>query len=95
MSSSPLRFLVSGPRGLTDLLTRELTELGAQDVRERATGVMCSGDLEVAYRACLWSRIANRVYLEVAHFQAHDAEEFHAAVRALDWPAHLAPGATL
>ena len=95
MSASPLKYLVSGPRGLTDLLARELQELGAHEVRERATGVVCSGALEVAYRACLWSRVANRVYLEVAGFQAQDASEFHAAVRALDWPAHLKPGATL
>ncbi|GAC1694641.1 MAG: bifunctional 23S rRNA (guanine(2069)-N(7))-methyltransferase RlmK/23S rRNA (guanine(2445)-N(2))-methyltransferase RlmL [Steroidobacteraceae bacterium] len=95
MSAGPLRLLVSGPRGLTDLLARELAGLGAQELRERATGVMCSGDLEVAYRACLWSRIANRVYLELANFQARDADEFHAGVRALDWPAHLQPGATL
>lgn len=95
MSASPLRYLVSAPRGLTDLLARELTQLGAQQVRERSTGVACSGSLEVAYRACLWSRVANRVYLEVANFQAQDAAQFHAAVSALDWSAHLKPGATL
>jgi 23S rRNA (guanine2445-N2)-methyltransferase / 23S rRNA (guanine2069-N7)-methyltransferase len=95
VSSSPLRYLVSAPRGLTDLLARELTGLGAQDARERSTGVVCSGALEVAYRACLWSRVANRVYLEVAQFEARDAAEFHAAVRSLDWAAHLQPGATL
>jgi 23S rRNA (guanine2069-N7)-methyltransferase / 23S rRNA (guanine2445-N2)-methyltransferase len=95
VSASPLKYLVSAPRGLTDLLARELRELGAQEVRERATGVVCCGGLEVAYRACLWSRVANRVYLEVANFQAPDAAGFHAAVRSLDWPAHLKPGATL
>ena len=57
--------------------------------------VAFSGPLECAYRACLWSRIANRVYLELACFEAHDAREFHAAVAALDWTAQLAPGATL
>ncbi len=95
MRASPFKYLVSAPRGLTDLLARELTGLGAQEVRERSTGVVCSGALEVAYRACLWSRVANRVYLEVAQFAARDAAEFHAAVRALDWAAHLQPGATL
>jgi 23S rRNA (guanine2445-N2)-methyltransferase / 23S rRNA (guanine2069-N7)-methyltransferase len=95
VSSIPLKYLVSAPRGLTDLLARELTGLGAQEVRERSTGVVCSGALEVAYRACLWSRVANRVYLEVAQFEARDAQAFHAAVQALDWPAHLLPGATL
>jgi len=90
-----LSFLASAPRGFADLLARELRALGAVGVRERATGVAFSGTLECAYRACLWSRVANRVFLELAEFEAADALEFHAAVRRMDWAAHLAPGATL
>ncbi|HUO18989.1 MAG TPA: bifunctional 23S rRNA (guanine(2069)-N(7))-methyltransferase RlmK/23S rRNA (guanine(2445)-N(2))-methyltransferase RlmL [Steroidobacteraceae bacterium] len=95
MSAAPLRFLASSPRGLADLLARELAACGAHEVRERSTGVAFSGALESAYRACLWSRIANRVYLELAVFEARDAGEFYAGVARLDWTAHLAPGATL
>jgi 23S rRNA (guanine2445-N2)-methyltransferase / 23S rRNA (guanine2069-N7)-methyltransferase len=91
----PLQFLVSSPRGLSDLLARELVALGAADARERSTGVTFSGDLEVAYRACLWSRVANRVFLEVARFDAVDADGFYTAVREIDWTEHLGPGATL
>jgi len=64
-------------------------------VRERSTGVSFSGPLEVGYRACLWSRVANRVFLELARFEAEDAEGFYAAVRRIDWTAHLGPDATL
>jgi 23S rRNA (guanine2445-N2)-methyltransferase / 23S rRNA (guanine2069-N7)-methyltransferase len=88
-------YLASAPRGFADLLAHELGALGAVGTRERATGVAFSGTLECAYRACLWSRIANRVFLEVAQLQAHDAQEFYAGVRAIDWTAHFAPGATL
>ncbi len=95
MIQGPLRFLASSPRGLADLLARELGACGAQQLRERSTGVAFTGTLESAYRACLWSRIANRVFLELGSFEARDAEEFHAAVRRIDWTAHLAPGATL
>ena len=95
MSAAPLRFLASSPRGLADLLARELAACGAHEVRERSTGVAFSGALESAYRACLWSRIANRVYLELAVFEARDAGEFYAGVARLNWTAHLAPGATL
>jgi 23S rRNA (guanine2445-N2)-methyltransferase / 23S rRNA (guanine2069-N7)-methyltransferase len=91
----PLRFLVSSPRGLSDLLARELLSLGATDARERATGVSFSGSLEVAYRTCLWSRVANRVFLELARFDAVDAEAFYRAVREIDWTRHLGSGATL
>jgi 23S rRNA (guanine2445-N2)-methyltransferase / 23S rRNA (guanine2069-N7)-methyltransferase len=90
-----LRFLASAPRGLADLLARELSACGAQELRERSTQVAFSGTLESAYRACLWSRVANRVFLELGSFEARDAQEFYAAVRRIDWTAHLAPGATL
>ena len=76
-------------------MARELVALGAADARERSTGVTFSGDLEVAYRACLWSRVANRVFLELARFEAVDAEGFYNAVREIDWTEHLGPGATL
>jgi 23S rRNA (guanine2445-N2)-methyltransferase / 23S rRNA (guanine2069-N7)-methyltransferase len=95
VSAAPLRFLASAPRGLTDLLVHELVACGACEPRERATGVAFSGTLESAYRACLWSRLANRVFLEIAQFEAPDVAEFDAAVRRIDWTAHLRPGATL
>ena len=62
MSAARFNFLASAPRGFADLLARELSACGAQDVRERTLQVAFSGSLECAYRACLWSRIANRVY---------------------------------
>jgi 23S rRNA (guanine2445-N2)-methyltransferase / 23S rRNA (guanine2069-N7)-methyltransferase len=95
VSAVAATFLASAPRGFADLLARELTACGAAQVRERSNGVAFAGVLECAYRACLWSRIASRVFLEVARFEARDAAEFHAAVCAIDWTAHLAPGATL
>jgi len=95
VSTASLSFLASAPRGFADLLAHELAALGATGVRERSTGVAFSGPLECAYRACLWSRVANRVFLELAQFEARDAHELHAAVRGIDWAAHLAPGATL
>lgn len=95
MDRPQLRFLASAPRGLADLLARELESCGALELRERSAGVAFSGTLESAYRACLWSRTANRVFLEIAHFEARDIAEFDAAVRRIDWTAHLKPGATL
>jgi 23S rRNA (guanine2445-N2)-methyltransferase / 23S rRNA (guanine2069-N7)-methyltransferase len=90
-----MQFRASSPRGLGELLARELDALGATEVREYSTGVSFCGSLETAYRACLWSRTANRVFLELAEFQAPDAEAFYAAARQIDWVTHIAPGATL
>lgn len=90
-----MRFLASAPRGFGDLLAAELAGLGAQEVRERALGVDFTGPLEVAYRACLESRLASRVYLEVARVRAASADELYAALRALPWHEHVDPAGTL
>jgi 23S rRNA (guanine2445-N2)-methyltransferase / 23S rRNA (guanine2069-N7)-methyltransferase len=92
---TPRRFLASVPRGLADLLAKELASFGATDVRERTTGVAFAGTLESAYRACLESRLANRVFLEIACFEAASAEAFYAAAREIDWCRHLGSRATL
>jgi len=89
------RFVASSPRGFGDLLARELTALGASEVRERALGVEFAGSLEVAYRACLESRVASRVFLVVAQFEAPTDAAFYEAVRAVDWRAHIDPARTL
>ncbi|MEJ0035052.1 MAG: bifunctional 23S rRNA (guanine(2069)-N(7))-methyltransferase RlmK/23S rRNA (guanine(2445)-N(2))-methyltransferase RlmL [Gammaproteobacteria bacterium] len=95
MSTESLKFIASAPRGFADLLARELTSFGARDVRERSTGVAFTGPLEVAYRACLHSRVANRVFLEIAEFEAGTADEFYAWSKRVDWAAHIGPDATI
>lgn len=100
MSEAPaadtaLPMIASCPRGLADLLVQELKTCGATDIRERTTGVSFAGTLECAYRVCLESRTANRLFLEVASFNAGTAEEFYAEVRRVDWTRHLGPQATL
>ena len=95
MSAEPFKFIASAPRGFADLLARELTSFGAHDVRERSTGVAFTGSLDVAYRACLWSRLANRVFLEVAEFEAGTTDEFYAWSKRVDWAAHIGAGTTI
>jgi 23S rRNA (guanine2445-N2)-methyltransferase / 23S rRNA (guanine2069-N7)-methyltransferase len=89
------RYVASSPRGFGDLLAAELRSFGAADVRERALGVEFSGPLDVAYRACLESRVASRVFLVVAQFTAATDAGFYDAARAVDWRAHIDPSRTL
>jgi 23S rRNA (guanine2445-N2)-methyltransferase / 23S rRNA (guanine2069-N7)-methyltransferase len=90
-----MHFRASSPRGLGELLARELVAFGATDVREQSTNVGFCGTLETAYRACLWSRTANRVFLRLAQLQAVDADSFYIGVRKIDWVNHIGPEATL
>ncbi|WP_237057082.1 bifunctional 23S rRNA (guanine(2069)-N(7))-methyltransferase RlmK/23S rRNA (guanine(2445)-N(2))-methyltransferase RlmL [Microbulbifer sediminum] len=79
------------PRGLEALLAAELRELGATDLREQPAAVHFSGDLELAYRCCLWSRLANRVLLRLASTKVRTADELYRAVAALPWEEHINP----
>ena len=89
------QFVAGVPRGFADLLLRELQEFGATDLRERGNTVAFTGTLEVAYRACLESRVASRIYLELLRFEAVDDAAIYAALRGIDWRAHVDPAATL
>ncbi|GGA06892.1 bifunctional 23S rRNA (guanine(2069)-N(7))-methyltransferase RlmK/23S rRNA (guanine(2445)-N(2))-methyltransferase RlmL [Dyella caseinilytica] len=88
-------FFATCPKGLEYLLRDELMALGGTDVHEALAGVRFSGTLETAYRACLWSRLASRILLPIAEFEAASDEALYAGVQAIDWSQHLAPHATL
>lgn len=96
MNAAPLRFMATAPRGLADLVAGELRALGGgSNIRERSAGVRFAGPLQLGYLACLHSRVASRVLLEVAEFQAPDTDAFYRAARELDWRAHVDPAGTL
>jgi 23S rRNA (guanine2445-N2)-methyltransferase / 23S rRNA (guanine2069-N7)-methyltransferase len=87
--------MATAPRGLADLLAAELAALGGQQVGERGGAVGFEGTLREGYAACLWSRVASRVLLQVAEYPAADAAGYYAGARAVDWSAHLSPQGTL
>jgi 23S rRNA (guanine2445-N2)-methyltransferase / 23S rRNA (guanine2069-N7)-methyltransferase len=87
--------VASVPRGFGDLLAREIREFGGLDVRERGNTVAFTGTLDVAYRICLESRVASRVHLELLRFEAADDAAIYAALRGIDWSAHIDAAGTL
>lgn len=95
MTTTDFELLANAPRGFADLLAAELRALDAVDVRERPLGVSFRGDARVAYRACLESRIASRVFLVVARFQAGSADDIYRHLRETPWQQHLSARGTL
>lgn len=89
------QWLALCPRGVGSLLAHELASLGAQAVREVPAGVEFSGPRAVLYRASLWSRLASRILMPLAEFEAADADALYRGMRAIDWPALFAPGCSL
>ncbi len=89
------QFFATCPKGIEALLFEEMSALGASEVRETVGGVYFTTDLKGAYRACLWSRLANKVFLPLAKFDVKDADELYEGARAIPWQEHLNPQGTL
>ena len=88
-------FFATAPKGLEGLLADELRALGAADAHERRAGCAFTGDLALAYRVCLWSRVASRVLLPLVRFPAADPDQLYEGVRSVPWGDHLDPEGTL
>jgi 23S rRNA (guanine2445-N2)-methyltransferase / 23S rRNA (guanine2069-N7)-methyltransferase len=84
-----MKFFAATPKGMEELLVDELKTLGAQNVEKARAGAMFEGTVETAYRACLWSRIANRIFLPLKTFPAPTQEKLYAGVKSIRWSDHL------
>jgi len=89
------QFFASCPKGLESLLNSELQGLGAESTRETVAGVYFEGNLRLAYRACLWSRLANKILLPLASFAVDSQEALYEGTRAIPWQEHLSPKGSL
>jgi putative N6-adenine-specific DNA methylase len=89
------RFFAPCPRGLEAELAKELNELGVADTAPASGGVAFAGDLKLAWRVNLWSRLAVRVLQQVAHGRYRGEDDLYEAALALPWPAWFGPQRTL
>ncbi len=75
--------------GLETLVVNEIEMFGGVDV-ERARGLVTwKGNIEAAYRTCLWSRYASRIFLTIAQFEALDEDALYRGALAVDWESHM------
>lgn len=81
-------FTLTCARGTEPALESELVALGlAPQVGVGAVTVL--GDLESAYRALMWSRVASRVLVPIAGFEAEDADALYEHAAKIAWWEHL------
>ncbi|PSF04560.1 bifunctional 23S rRNA (guanine(2069)-N(7))-methyltransferase RlmK/23S rRNA (guanine(2445)-N(2))-methyltransferase RlmL [Marinobacter fuscus] len=85
-------FFVTCPKGVEYLLADEMGGFGLSLIRNAPAGVWLEGDLEAGYRACLWSRLANRVILHLAEVDARSADELYEGVVRQEWQSHIPAG---
>lgn len=88
-------FFATSPHGTEDLLMTELAALGAERIASVRSGASFRGSLSTAYRVCLWSRVASRVFFPLGQVPAASVDELYAGARTFPWEDHLRPDATL
>ncbi len=95
MDSINHAFFAPCPRGLEAVLTEELTELGASQMKATAGGVAFHGTLALCYRLNLQSRIASRILLRIAELPYRDEHDVYDAVKAVRWQDWFTPQQTI
>ena len=93
--SSKLRFFATCPKNVEDLLAFELGAIGALATKPTKAGVAFEGTMETAMAACLWSRVASRIFLPLARVPAPDADDLYEGIRQIRWEDHMKPDRTL
>lgn len=69
----------------------ELRSLGICRLKATIAGAYFESDLASAYRVCLWSRIANRVLLQLSTFKVANQDDLYQGIMKIDWFEHLSP----
>ena len=87
--SQTVSFFATTAKGMELILADELEQIGGTQVKSAAGGVYFDGDIEMALRVCLWSRLANRVLLPLARYSAQTPEQLYAGALKIDWSKHF------
>lgn len=77
--------------GLEEVLAREITELGANNIQIGNRMVTFEGDKEMLYRANFTLRTAVRVLMPIKTFKANDADIVYDVVKKMDWSEWMTP----
>ena len=76
-------------QGLEEVLAKELTDLGANNIQIGRRMVSFTGDKGMLYRANFMLRTALRILKPIKHFRALTAEEVYDAVKSIEWDKYL------
>jgi 23S rRNA (guanine2445-N2)-methyltransferase / 23S rRNA (guanine2069-N7)-methyltransferase len=89
------QFFATCSKGVEDLVHSELESLGITDTKIHTGGVAFSAEIEDAFKACLWSRVASRILLQIKDFNIADNNDLYHEIIAVDWSQHFSEHNTL
>ena len=91
MNLQPEQFstFVTCPKGLQYILEAELKKMGVERLKATPSGVSADLDKPMLYRVLLWSRIANRVIIELASKKIVQADDVYDLAKSINWSEHF------
>lgn len=84
-----MEFYASCPKGFEPYLAGEFRSFGLKSVRPLTGSVSFRSDISGAYRACLFSRLASRVYVPLLRVDAGSTAGFYEQAYDFAWEDHL------
>ena len=82
-------------KGVEDLVQKELEQLNITQTKLHTGGVSFSGDITLAYKACLWSRVASRILLQLKAFEISSDDDLYREIMEINWSEHFSEDNTL
>lgn len=88
-------FFAAAAANQNDLVAQEAQKAGAADIKLINGGIEFEGDLACGYRFCLYSRIATRVMIALAHDdEVYDGDDLYDSSVQIPWETWLTPEKT-
>ncbi len=87
--NSRYTFAATCGAGTETLVAGEIETFGGDKFEEGRGVVSWEGNLESGYRACLWSRFASRILLQVKTCTVTDEESLYQAALEVNWSEHM------
>ncbi|RUT79622.1 THUMP domain-containing class I SAM-dependent RNA methyltransferase [Ancylomarina longa] len=88
--SGKFRLIAKTFQGLEEVLSKELEQLGAEEIRILKRAVSFVGDKTLLYKTNLHLRTATRVIKPIHKFTAHDTDELYKGIQEIDWGKYIA-----
>lgn len=89
LQSENFSTFITCPKGLQYVLEAELQKLGVSRLKATPSGVSADIDKLTLYRVLLWSRIANRVIIELGSKKIDQADDIYDLAKSIDWSEHF------
>jgi len=88
-------FFATCSKGVEDLVLKELELVGISQTKLHTGGVAFSGEMKLALKACLWSRVASRILLQLKAFEISSDDDLYSEIMSINWSEHFSENNTL